>query len=209
VSWAEYTEAARELAELRRGDTASRAERADVARTAQADVAKLTAHLAAQQSYLTTLATTLRLPAPWFGKAEPSAVTDVAQALHRAADAANAADVEARQAEQTGTRPVLLPDLSPTARNVLVYSSWAAVGWLFQCGLALVAAEDQLGTAIWSLCGLPALAFFAGYLTVSTLGQPRVGASYPKQARLGGAICFVGMPVAWIALVALRAFIGL
>jgi hypothetical protein len=27
----------------------------------------------------------------------------------------------------------------------------------------------------WSLCGLPALAFFAGYLTISLAGQPRIG----------------------------------
>ena len=58
----------------------------------------------------------------------------------------------------------------------------------------------------WSLCGLPALAFFGGYITVSTLGQPRVGAEHPKQAKLGGAICFGGMLLAWIGLVAVLQF---
>jgi hypothetical protein len=179
-----------------------------VARTAAEDLAKLTKHLDAQRAFLLTLAKTLSLPEPWIGPADRSSVTDVAQALHRAADAANDADAEARKAEQAGTRPVLLPDASPTARNALIYSGWATLGWLLQCGLLSFGSETDFGVLAWSLCGLPALAFFAGYLTVATLGQPRVRhGDYPKQARLGGAICFVGMPLAWIGLVAMFGFI--
>jgi hypothetical protein len=207
VSWAEYTRAARELAELRRADDAAAADREAVARTANDDLATLTKHLKAQQAYLVNLAKTLKLPEPWLGAADRSSITDVAQALHRAADAANAADTEARRAEQLGASPKLLPDASPTARNSLVYGAWALFGWLLQCGLLSFGSETDFGVLAWSLCGLPAMAFFGGYLTVSTLGQPRVGASHPKQARLGGAICFVGMPLAWIALVALFGFI--
>jgi hypothetical protein len=207
VSWAEYTAAARELAELRRADAAVLAERTELAGTARDDLNQLTQHLDNQQTYLTTLANTLRLPAPWFGKVDRSSVTDLAQALHRAADAANAADDEARRAEDTATRPVLLPDLSPTGRNTLIYGGWALVGWLLQCGLLSFSTATDFGTAAWSLCGIPALAFFAGYLTVSTLGQPRVGTQHPKMVRLGGVINFVGMPVAWIALVAFFSFV--
>jgi hypothetical protein len=202
VSWAEYTEAARELAELRRHDDAVRADRDVAARTARDDLDKLDQHLATQRETLTRLAGTLRLPEPWFGPAERSAVTDLARALHLAADAVNSADVEARRAEQSGTRPMLLPDLSPTGRNALIYGGWALVGWLLQCGLFTFSPEADFSLLAWSLCGLPAVAFFAGYLTVSTLGQPRVGKEHPKQPRLGGAICFVGMPLAWIGLVA-------
>jgi hypothetical protein len=175
--------------------------------TARDDLEKLDKHLSTQQKYLTNLATTLRLPAPWFGKVDRSPVTDLAQALHRAADAANAADDEARQAEETGTRPVLLPDLSPTGRNALLYGGWALIGWLFQCGLVSFNSVTDFGAIAWSLCGIPALAFFAGYLTVSTLGQPRIGTQHPKQVRLGGVINFVGMPIAWIALVAFFSFV--
>jgi hypothetical protein len=207
VSWAEYTRAARELAELRRADAAADADRAAVARTANDDLDKLTRHLAAQEAFLVNLAKTLRLPEPYIGEPGRSSVTDVAEALHRAADAANAADAEARRAERTGTRPVLLPDASPTGRNAAIYGAWAFVFWLLQCGLVTVSAPTDFGALAWSLCGLPALAFFAGYITVSTLGQPRVGAGYPKQARLGGAICFGGMLLAWIALVAFFSFI--
>jgi hypothetical protein len=204
VSWSDYARAARELAELRRVEDAAAADRAAVTRTAADDLDNLTRHLEAQQDLLHKLAGTLKLPEPWIGRADRSSVTDVAQALHLAADAANAADVEARRAEHIGTRPILLPDVSPTTRNVIVYSGWAGLGWLLQCGLLVAGEENDFGTIAWSLCGLPAIAFFAGYLTVATVGQPRVGARPPKQARLGGAICFIGMPLLWIALVAAR-----
>jgi hypothetical protein len=202
VSWSEYARAARDLAELRRAEEAAAADRAAVSRTAGDDLDKLASHLDAQKDLLHRLAGTLKLPEPWTGTADRSSVTDVSQALHLAADAANAADVEARRAETIGTRPILFPDASPTARNALIYGAWAGVGWLLQCGLMSASQETNFDTLAWSLCGLPALAFFAGYITVATVGQPRVGAGLPKQARLGGAICFVGMPVAWIALIA-------
>lgn len=207
MTWAEYTDAARELAELRRADAAAVAERAAATRTADDDLATLTKHLTAQQAYLTGLAKTLKLPEPWFGAADPSPSRDLATALHRAADAANEADAEARRAEQLGTNPRILPGASPTARNATIYGGWALLGWLLQCGLAGFAPENDFGVLAWSLCGLPAMAFFGGYLTVATLGQPRVGTALPKQTRLGGAICFVGMPLAWIALTALLSFV--
>jgi hypothetical protein len=207
VSWAEYTRAARELADVRRDDAAADADRAAVLRTANDDLEKLTKHLTAQERFLVNLAKTLRLPAPFIGPASRSSVTDVAQALHRAADAANAADAEARLAERVATRPLLLPDASPGARNGAIYGAWAFLGWLLQCGLVSFSSLTDFGAVAWSLCGLPALAFFGGYITVSTLGQPRVGAGYPRQPRLGGAICFGGMLLAWIALIAFFSFI--
>jgi len=207
VSWAEYTRAARELAEVRRADEAAAADRAAVARTANEDLDRLTTHVEAQREYLTGLAKKLKLPEPWIGPADRSSVTDIAEALHRAADAANAAETEARRAERAGSRPILLPDASPTARNSLIYGGWAFAGWLLQCGLVTFSTETDFGVLAWSLCGLPALAFFGGYITVSTLGQPRVGADHPKQARLGGAICFGGMLLAWVGLIAALQFI--
>lgn len=207
MSWSEYARAARDLAELRRAEDAAAADRAEVSRTAADDLDRLTRHLEAQEDLLHRLARTLKLPAPFIGKADRSSVTDVAQALHLAADAANAADVEARRAEHIGTRPILLPDASPTARNALIYGGWAGLGWLLQCGLMTFSDETDFGVLAWSLCGLPAIAFFAGYLTVSTLGQPRVGGDLPKQARLGGVICFGGMTLAWIALIAAFSFL--
>lgn len=207
MSWAEYAAAARELAEVRRNDLAAHADRASVAETAERDLAKLAKHLEAQQTHLVDLAKTLKLPAPWFGPAQRSPVTDLAEALHRAVDAANAADADARRAEQAGARPILFPDLAPTPRNALIYAAWAGIGWLFQCGLVAVSSETDYGSILWSLCGLPALAFFAAYLTVSTVGQPRVGTQYPKNPTLGGAICFGGMLLAWIAIIAARSFL--
>lgn len=205
MSWSEYARAARELAELRRAEEAAAAERAAVTRTSADDLERLTDFLENQQAMLQKLAGTLKLPQPYVGRSEQrSSVTDVAQALHLAADAANAADVEARRAEHVGTRPILLPDATPTVRNVVIYSAWSLIGWMLQCGLMFAGEENDPGVLAWSLCGLPAVAFFAGYLTVSTVGQPRVGEKYPKQARLGGVICFAGMPLLWLALVAAR-----
>jgi hypothetical protein len=207
VSWAEYTQAARELADVRRADESAAADRAAVARTAGDDLERLTTHLEVQRDYLQALGKKLKLPVPDLGPAHRSPITDVAEALHRAADAANAADTEGRRAERAGSRPLLLPDASPTARNALIYGGWTFAAWLLQCGLVNFSPVNDFGVLAWSLCGLPALAFFGGYITVSTLGQPRVGAEYPKQARLGGAICFGGMLLAWIGLVALLQFI--
>jgi hypothetical protein len=208
VSWADYTEAARELAEVRRADAAAHADRSSVAATAERDLDKLTKHLDTQQAHLISLAKTLKLPAPWFGPVERSPVTDLAEALHRAADAANAAEADARTAEQAGARPALFPDLAPTTRNAVIYAGWAAIGWVFQCGLVAVSPEADFGAIAWSLCGLPSLAFFAAFATISTVGQPRVGSQYPKNTTLGGGICFGGMLLAWIAVIALRSFVA-
>lgn len=207
MSWSEYAQAARELAELRRADAATEADRASLSETAEGDLDKLGKHLVAQKANLTDLAKTLRLPAPWFGRAERSPVTDLAVALHHSADAANAADVAARAAEDAATRPLLLPDFSPVARNALLYLIAAIIGWLLQCGLLSFNSETEFSVIAWSLCGLPAIAFFLGFGLVATVGQPRIGSGYPKNVQLGGAICFVGMPVAWIVLVALMQFI--
>jgi hypothetical protein len=207
VSWAEYTRAARELADLRRADDSAAADRAAAARTAGDDLDRLTTYLETQREYLLDLARKLKLPEPWIGPGSRSPVTDVAQALHRAADASNAAEAEARKAERAASRPILLPDASPTVRNVAIYSAWAFAAWLLQCGLSTFTAANDFGALAWSLCGIPAVAFFGGYLTVSTLGQPRVGADHPKQVRLGGVICFGGLALAWIATIALLGFL--
>lgn len=207
VSWAEYARAARELADLRRADDAAAADRVAAVRTAGDDLQRLSTHLETQREYLVDLAKKLKLPEPWIVAGSRSPVTDVAEALHRAADAANAAETEARRAERSASRPFLLPDASPTARNALIYGGWTFAAWLLQCGLVTFTQPTDFGSLAWSLCGLPAVAFFGGYLTVSTLGQPRVGADYPKQARLGGVICFGGMFLAWIGLIALLQFI--
>ena len=143
MSWAEYTRAARELADLRRADDTAAADSAAAARTAGDDLHRLTSHLETQREYLLDLATRLKLPEPWIGQTGRSPVTDVAQALHRAADAANAAEAEARKAERAASRPILLPDASPTARNVAIYSAWAFAAWLLQCGLSTFTADRK------------------------------------------------------------------
>jgi hypothetical protein len=90
----------------------------------------------------------------------------------------------------------------------LIYTAWALLGWLAQCGLFVISSETNFGTLAWSLCGLPAVAWFAGYLTISLGAQPRMaGGEFPKSPKLGGVICFAGMPLAWLLLVAAFTFI--
>jgi hypothetical protein len=196
------------LARVRRDDAASRAHDSEVARAAQAEIDRLTRHLNAQRGQLSNLAKALRLPEPAPGAVGRSSTADLGVALQQSAEATNRADVEARRAEHLAHQPALLPGFSPTGRNALVYSGWCLVGWLAQCALSAVAPETSFGVLAWSLCGLPALAFFAGYLTIATAGQPRIGGDeYPKNPRLGGVICFVGMPLAWLLLIAAVTFV--
>jgi hypothetical protein len=203
TAWNDYTDTARQLAALRRDHAAANTRHQMAAQAGQADIDRIGRHLDTQRAQLTDLARMLRLPEPNLHAAGRSAVSNVPQAVQHAAAAANTADTEARRAEQAAGQPALLPGMTPTGRNALIYTTWALIGWLAQCGLMTFVAHTDFGVAAWSLCGLPALAWFAGYLTITIAGQPRiVGGEYPKSLKLGGVICFIGMPLAWLLLIA-------
>jgi hypothetical protein len=206
VNWPEYTSLARQLADVRRAEVELRARSGERTTAVRADIDRFTKHLDLQRGRLVNLAAQLRLPEPRFGTASPSGIVDVGEALQRAADATNAADAEARRAEELAGQPVLLPGMSPTGRSALIYVAWSFVGWLAQLALFAFAPEASAGVLVWSLCGLPALSFFAGYLTIMLAGQPRVGGRYSANARLGGLICFIGMPLGWVLLIAVSQF---
>ena len=205
TSFDAYTDLVRQISALRQADHHRHTDTQERAAALQANLDRLTARHTAQATHLVELARTLKLPAPTLQAPQPSGVADPRDALHHATQALDAADTDARHAEDAANRPALLPDLSPTARNTFVYIGCAAAGWLLQCGLFVAISETSFGVLAWSLCGLPALAFFAGYLTVATLGQPRLstGPAPSRNVGLGGVICFVGMPLAWLLLIAL------
>ena len=204
MSGEQYADLVRQVSALRHADAGEAAGRQHTAHAVQADIDRLTTRLAAQRAHLTQLAQQIKLPAPRFDLPPPSGVSDPAEAAHRAERAITAADVAAQDAHHLAGRPVILPGLSPAARAAAIYAGCAGIGWLAQCGLFLASSETDFGVLAWSLCGLPALAFFAGWLTVATLGQPRtIGGQLPHHVRLGGLICFLGMPIAWIGLIAI------
>jgi hypothetical protein len=94
-----------------------------------------------------------------------------------------------------------MPNLSPLARNVVVYLGCALVTVILQFGLLVASGEDRIDTwtlLAWMCAGLPAMAFFAGYLVIAVWGKPRMVAVAPTRSpRLGFAICFLAMPIVY------------
>lgn len=205
--WAAYTDHARRLSALLKEERSRGEQQAAASRDGQAAVDQLTHRVAAQRQHLHHLAATLRLPAPQFDRVAPGPIPDPAEALRRATTAANAADAAAENAHRRAAQPPLLPAFTPLARNALVYSIAAIVGTFASLLMFALSPDKDLGRiplhlAPWSLCGLPALAFFAGYFTISLVGQPRLGGGGTRSRKVGGVICFVGMPILWFIFIA-------
>jgi hypothetical protein len=208
MNWAEYADASRRLAEVRRREAERRTRVQERTATARSAAERLRRRLAAQRDHLVGLARQLREPTPSLDDVARSGLTDADEALRRAWTALEQSDVEARQAQQRAQQPALLPGLSTTGRNALVYTVAAVLAALASAGLWAASDTDlgrvPLALVPWQLCGLPAMAFFAGYLTIALFGRPRVatGEKPDRSLRLGGLICFVSMWLFWFLLVA-------
>jgi hypothetical protein len=211
MRWAEYAELARRLADARTEEAARSAQVQQRAAAGRAGVEKLKRRLSIQGDHLLGLSQRLREPHPSFGGVARTGLSDPDEALRLAWEAVDQADVEARRAEERGMRPTLLPTMSPTGRNVLVYSAAALCTWLLSCGLFVLSPDSgaSAGTLLWSMCGLPAIAYFAAYILISVLGRPRTQTmgEVDRSARLGGVICFGGSFLAWILLLAVTSLV--
>jgi hypothetical protein len=200
VNWAEYTEAARHLAEVRSREADRVAELRQRGEHARDEVEKISEALEKQREQLTKLATELRLPPPTSAGLLPVGASDVDEASKAGRAALKNATTYGQQAERRSYQPGLLPGLPPGARNLVVYAACTVVAAIIT--FVVFGSYDSTKSAMsftfvaWSVCGLPAMAFFAAYAIITFFGRPRVAAdqrSATRSVRLGGLICFVGM----------------
>jgi hypothetical protein len=198
-TWDEYAALARHLDHLHRSRdavTAGATERRDAVSTG---ATQLEQRLAAQHERLSRLGRAIGQHVS-SRPAEPSDITDPAVAVRLGFERADAADATATVVEDLGSRPQLFPSFAPVTRNVIVYLGCALLAVVVQSVL-VVAGEgriDAFSLLAWAFAGLPAAAFFAGYLVLSIWGQPRLAAGTPPRSpRLGFAICFLALPVVY------------
>jgi hypothetical protein len=136
---------------------------------------------------------------PAGGAAPDPAPADPGREIALARQAIAAADEAATHAEELARRPALLPMWAPLGRAVAVYAGCGAAAGVLQfviLYLNRLVDTDPFAYFAWSCAGLPALAFFAGFLILRLFGQPKVGETPDLYARLGFLICFLVAVVA-------------
>ncbi|MFF0153249.1 hypothetical protein [Micromonospora sp. NPDC005203] len=135
--------------------------------------------------------------------AQRAAAVDPVVELELARRMADEADRHGQQAELLAQRPALLPTWSPLARAVAVYVGCAAVAGVVMLALVLasgVGMVDGFTLGAWTCAGLPAVAFFGGYLVLGRWGRPAmVAGTPPRYLPLGFLICFLLVPMAYCA----------
>ncbi|MBQ0993827.1 hypothetical protein KBX08_27525 [Micromonospora sp. H61] len=135
--------------------------------------------------------------------AQRVATADPAVELEMARRMADEADRHGQQAELLAQRPALLPTWSPLARAVAVYAGCGAAAGVLVLMLVLasgVGLVDGFTLGAWICAGLPAVAFFGGYLVLGRWGRPAmVAGTPPRYLPLGFLICFLVVPMAYCA----------
>ncbi|MFI6781722.1 hypothetical protein [Micromonospora sp. NPDC050276] len=135
--------------------------------------------------------------------AQRAAAADPAVELELARRMADEADRHGQQAELLAQRPALLPTWSPLARAVAVYAACGAAAGVLVLILVLasgVGLVDGFTLGAWICAGLPAVAFFGGYLVLGRWGRPvMVAGTPPRYLPLGFLICFLLVPMAYCA----------
>ncbi|MFF0471632.1 hypothetical protein ACFYPX_29880 [Micromonospora zamorensis] len=135
--------------------------------------------------------------------AQRAAAVDPAVELELARRMADEADRHGQQAELLAQRPALLPTWSPLARAVAVYAGCGAAAGVLVLALVLasgVGLVDGFTLGAWICAGLPAVAFFGGYLVLGRWGRPAmVTGTPPRYLPLGFLICFLLVPMAYCA----------
>ncbi|MET8122072.1 hypothetical protein [Micromonospora sp. NPDC005189] len=135
--------------------------------------------------------------------AQRAAAVDPEVELELARRMADEADRHGQQAELLAQRPALLPTWSPLARSVAVYAGCGTAAGVLMLALVLasgVGLVDGFTLGAWICAGLPAVAFFGGYLVLGRWGRPAmVAGTPPRYLPLGFLICFLLVPMAYCA----------
>ncbi|MGC4875210.1 hypothetical protein ACLQ26_02930 [Micromonospora sp. DT43] len=135
--------------------------------------------------------------------AQRAAAVDPVVELELARRMADEADRHGQQAEVLAQRPALLPTWTPLARAVAVYAACGAAAGVLMLTLVLasgVGLVDGFTLGAWICAGLPALAFFGGYLVLGRWGRPAmVAGTPPRYLPLGFLICFLLVPLGYCA----------
>ncbi|MFC7712202.1 hypothetical protein [Micromonospora lupini] len=135
--------------------------------------------------------------------AQRAAAVDPVVELEMARRMADEADRHGQQAELLAQRPALLPTWSPLARAVAVYAACGAAAGVLMLILVVasgVGIVDGFTLGAWICAGLPALAFFGGYLVLGRWGRPAmVAGTPPRYLPLGFLICFLLVPLGYCA----------
>ncbi|MFC4020226.1 hypothetical protein ACFOW4_20095 [Micromonospora sp. GCM10011542] len=147
------------------------------------------------QSQLALPTASAAVPAPRVPEVDPAVEVELARRY------ADEADRHGQQAELLAQRPALLPTWSPLARAVAVYAACGAAAAVLMLALVLasgVGIVDGFTLGAWMCAGLPALAFFGGYLVLGRWGRPAmVAGTPPRYLPLGFLICFLLVPLAY------------
>jgi hypothetical protein len=211
TTWQEYLRQARHLDDLVRGDQQAATDEAARRDATAAAVAQLDQRLIVQRQRLERLAAVLRRPlgtppAAFIG------ITDPAQALALARQHTDAADAAASEAERLAQQPPLLPGSSAVARGLLVYAGCALIAVVAEYALLIASDAGHLDAwtlLAWLCAGFPAIAWIAGYVILSVWGRPRIGEpTVNRSPRLGFAVCFLAMPVAYCAFKLIASLLG-
>ncbi|MGH2603444.1 MAG: hypothetical protein ACRDJ9_29175 [Dehalococcoidia bacterium] len=221
MSWQRYAALARQLDAVRRDHAALTVGQRQQVESGRATLDLLVDRLTEQQTDLSETAALLRVRMPLIDPPPSTAIT-VSDALSQAQAAAGASDQEREQAVQRAHAPRFLPGVSTVVRNVAVYAICAAAAVLISMILQLAIGDtDPTTVMLWSLLGLPMVAFFVGYLVIPIVCVARIPPTPPEKdqyglplpadkrvlppirrsPRLGFAICLLFGPLVWLVLV--------
>ncbi|MGH3715222.1 MAG: hypothetical protein ACRDT4_17420 [Micromonosporaceae bacterium] len=223
MSGTSYAALARRLDAARRDELALTAGQRQEAESGRAALHELVDQLTGQQTDLTQAASLLRVRMPLIDPPPSSALT-AGEALSAARAAAERSDSERLAAVERAHAPRFLPGASTVVRNAAVYAICAAAAVMVSSIMEFAIGDsDPTTVMLWSLLGLPMVAFFVGYLLIGVVCVPRIPPSPPEKdqhglplpaeqrlvpqlrrsPRLGATICLLFGPVVWLVLVVL------